>query len=171
MKITLAQSARTLLTLTLLLAGPSAADDISSPDDFRQKRQHQVEIFVSSIFANSATDGSFGLRGAFQLKKRFHLEAGLSRINDRADFLLADISAKYYLRDRERTDVFVLAGPGILYSSDLGSEEVMVHAGVGAEFSVGQRFYLRPELRGRWFVEDVDAVSIGDLSLGFGWRF
>lgn len=149
--------------LTALVASPAAADDAGGG---------QVEVFLSSVFANSVTEGSFGLRGALQLGRRFHLEGSLSRLDDdRVELFLVDLSAKYYLRDKERTDVYLLAGPGLLYSSDLDADELMVHAGVGAEFSLGRRFYLRPELRGRWLVEDFDAVNIGDLSLGFGWRF
>ena len=106
------------------------------------------------------------------MKPRLALEGGLSRItDDRVDLWIADVSAKYYLRDRERTGVYVLAGPGILYSSDADADEVMMHVGFGAEFGIGRRFYLRPELRGRWYVENVDDFNIIDLSLAFGWKF
>lgn len=158
----------TLVTAILLIGAlvpvsPLAADD---------NEQRQVELFLSSVFANNITEGSFGLRGALQLRQRFHLEGSLSRLDDdRIDLFLVDLSAKYYLKDRGRTEVYLVAGPGLFYSSDLDADELMVHAGVGAEFSIGHRFYLRPELRGRWFVEQLDAVNIGDLSLGFGWRF
>ncbi len=156
---------------TLLTAASSTATGETGSDGFAREPQRQIEIFLSSIFADSATEGSFGLRGAFRLKNRWHLEGGLSRLNGRIDIFLVDLTAKYYLRDGERTDVFLLAGPGLFYSSDLDAEELMLHAGIGAEFSIRRQFYLRPELRGRWFTDNIDDLNIGDLSLGFGWRF
>ena len=161
-----------LATLALAAAAAAGAQTDAPWKPRAYDPEPRVELFLSSLFANSTSDGSFGLRGSRHLKRRFALEGSLSRIaDDRIDLWLADVSAKYYLRDREESGVYVLAGPGIFYSADADADEVMVHLGLGAEFDVGRRFYLRPELRGRWFLENVDAVNILDLALGFGWRF
>jgi len=47
----------------------------------------------------------------------------------------------------------------------------MFHAGFGAEIPLGKTLYFRPEVRGRWFVERVDAVTVAEVSVGLGWRF
>jgi len=162
-----------LIFATLALAAATAGAQTEPPwkpgDD---DREWQLELFLSSLFANSTSEGSFGLRGSRHLKRRFALEGALARISDdRIDLWLVDLSAKYYLRDRGRTGVYVVGGPGLFYSDEAGADEVMVHLGFGAEVGLGRRFYIRPELRGRWFVENVDSVNIADLSLGFGWKF
>ncbi len=153
-----------VLTVMTLIAAPIVAED------FRIERQPRAEIFLSSLFADSADEGSFGLRGALRLRNRFHLESSISRLDGGIDLFLVDLSAKYYIRDG-RTDLYLVAGPGIIYSSDLDADDLMLHFGFGAEFSLGRHLYLRPEIRGRWLAEDLDATTIGDLSLGLGWRF
>ncbi len=131
----------------------------------------QVELFLSSLFANNVSEGSFGLRGAFHLGKRFALEGSLGRIaDDRVDLWLLDVSAKVYVKPQGRARIYFTAGPGLFFSDELDADEPLLHLGFGAEFSFGRNFYLRPELRGRFFAEDVDA-NFGDLALGFGWRF
>lgn len=163
-----------LLACAILLAcaSPSTAQDGSAGKDWYNPTQEpRLEIFLSSVFANSTSEGSFGIRGALPLKNRWHFEGSLSRIHDRnVDLWLVDLSAKYYLRDRDRTDIYLVAGPGVFYSSDLDANETTLHLGVGAEIALGQRFYIRPELRGRWFTDRLGDSNFGDLSVGFGWR-
>ncbi len=161
-----------LIFATLALAAATAGAQTAAPwkpgDD---DRDWQLELFVSSLFANSASEGSFGLRGSRRLKRRFALEGALARISDdRIDLWIADVSAKYYARDGGRTDLYFVGGPGLFYSDEAGADELMVNLGFGAEVG-GRRFYFRPELRGRWFVENLDEINVFDLSLGFGWRF
>lgn len=141
-------------------------------EDFKLERQPRAELFLSSLVAaGGVTDGSFGIRAAFRVRNRFHFEGSISRLHDdRVDLFLIDASAKYYLRD-QRTDLYLVAGPGLFYSSDLEARELMLHFGFGAEFSLGRRLYLRPEIRGRWFARDLGAHTTGDLALGLGWRF
>ncbi len=160
-------------SIVLVLSVPAASAQTDPPGAWWDERPGpQLELFLSSLFASSATDGSLGLRGAFHLSRRFALEGSLSRIaDDDVDLWLADVSAKYYYKNGERTGLYLLGGPGLFLSDELDADEPMLHFGLGAEIGFGRRFYLRPELRGRWFADDVDAVNIGDLSVGFGWRF
>ncbi len=130
----------------------------------------QVELFLSSLFANSVSEGSFGVRGSFHLRKRFALEGSLGRIADsRVDLWLLDVSAKYYVKPEGRARVYFAGGPGLFLSDELDANEPTLNLGFGAEFG-GRGFYFRPELRGRFLAEDVDA-NFGDLALGFGRRF
>ncbi len=165
-------SAAAALTLVLSTSLAGAQGEPAPPAWLKEKPEPQVELFLSSLFANSASEGSFGLRGAFPLGRRFALEGSLARLAvNEVDLWLVDVSAKYYLTDRKRTDAYVVAGPGLFTSDELGADEPMLHLGFGAEIQLGRRFYVRPELRGRWFADDVEAVNILDLSAGFGWRF
>ncbi len=130
----------------------------------------QSEIFLSSLFANSISEGSFGVRGSFHLRRRFALEGSLGRIADsRVDLWLLDVSAKYYVKAEGGARIYLTGGPGLFLSDELDASEPILHLGFGAEFGKG-KFYFRPELRGRFLAEDVDA-NFGDLALGFGWRF
>ena len=160
-----------VLALALAIPGTPARadeDEWAPPTD---RPGPQFELFLSSLFASSLSEGSFGLRGAFHLSKRFALEGSLSRIADsRVDLWILDVSAKYYVKHRGRARVYFAGGPGLFLSDDLDADELILHLGLGAEFGFGRKFYLRPELRGRFLAEEVDA-NFGDLALGFGWRF
>ncbi len=162
-----------IATVILVFAFPGTAAR-AQEDDWAPQVElpgPQVELFLSALFANSVSEGSFGVRGTFHLRKRFALEGSLSRIADsRVDLWLIDLSAKYYVKDQGRARVYLTGGPGLFLSDELDVNEPLLHLGFGAEFGFGRSFYLRPELRGRFLAEDVDA-NFGDLTLGFGWRF
>ncbi len=154
--------------LVLGLPGVARADE----DDWAREQERpgpQAEAFLSVLFANSVSEGSFGARGSIFWHPRFALEGSLTRISDdRVDLWLVDVSAKYYLKPQGRTRIYLAGGPGVFLSDDLDADEPTVHAAFGAEF--GRKFYFRPELRYRFFAEDADA-NFGDLAVGFGWRF
>jgi len=160
-----------LPTVTSPVAAQGAKDAPADKEWSNPTQEPRLEFFLSSIFANSTSEGSFGVRGALPLRGRFHLEGSVSRVDvSDVDLWLVDLSAKYYLRDRERTDVYLVAGHGLFYSSDLDAEEATLHLGIGVEIALGRRFYIRPELRGRWFTQRLGDSNLGDLSVGFGWR-
>lgn len=166
------------LFILVLTAAPGLAQDTAQepvPEPFpgafgEPKSPPRVELFLSSLFASSATEGSFGVRGSWHRNRRFALEGSLSRVAVSIDIFLADFSAKYYLRDRAKTDVYVIGGPGAIWADAFDNTEATVHLGVGMEVNLSKRLYFRPELRGRWLVDAFDATTIGDLSLGLGWR-
>ena len=155
-------------------AGARSASSIQEeplPDWLRHDEKPRIELLLSSLFADSATEGSFGLRGSWPLKRKLGVESGLSRIASGGfNIFLLDFSAKYYLRDRRRTDFYLIGGPGAIFEGSLNGIEALVHFGFGWEIDISRRLYFRPELRGRWVVEDIDGLTIGDLSLGLGWR-
>lgn len=165
--------ARNLALAVLLLAAISSRAAEAGEGDWAPEIElpgPQVELFLSSLFANSVSEGSLGVRGAFFLGKRFALEGSVARIADsRVDLWLLDVSAKYYVKPEGRTRIYFAGGPGLFLSDELDANEPTLHLGFGAEFG-GRKFYFRPELRGRFLAEDVDA-NFGDLALGFGWRF
>lgn len=171
---TASRSATAVVSMLLALVFHTSAIEAQEdpfPQTLKEEAKPRVELFLSSLFANSATEGSFGIRGSWHRKRKLALEGSLSRIAAGSlDIFLIDFSAKYYLRDRRRTDVYLVGGPGAIFEGAFEGTEALVHFGIGLEVDLTRRLYLRPELRGRWFVEDVGRVNIGDLVLGLGWR-
>jgi hypothetical protein len=114
---------------------------------------------------------SYGVRGGFRFTPVWALEGALSRLNEDADVWFGDLSAKAYAIHSDRFGVYALAGPG-LYKVEDADGKVMVHLGIGAEINLGQRAYVRPEVRGRWLADELRADNgLVDYSVGFGWRF
>jgi hypothetical protein len=158
----------TLATALLSLAVNSAASaqDVKTGPAF--------ELFGARVEpADSDADfhtESYGVRGGFRFSNVWALEGALSRLSEDAAVGFADLSAKAYVIDTDRFEIYALAGPG-LYKVP-GREWVTVHLGIGAEIGLGQRAYLRPEVRGRWLADELRADDgLLDYSLGFGWRF
>ena len=131
----------------------------------------QFEIFVSSFASDIGTgpnDTQLGLRGAYHFKNRFALEGSLSKSDD-YDAWLADLSAKFYLKNRGRVAAYAVGGPGMIFGSDVAGDEMTVHLGLGLEIAAGQHLYVRPEVRGVALAKDLSTTD-ALFSLGVGWR-
>jgi hypothetical protein len=114
---------------------------------------------------------SYGIRGGYRFGNVWALEGSLSRLNEDVDVWFGDLSAKAYFIDTNRFEIYALGGPG-LYKVEDEDEELMLHVGIGAEIGLGQRAYLRPEVRGRWLADELKAdEGLAEYSLGIGWRF
>ncbi len=154
--------------LALLCAAASAARAAGKPP---RDAAPQVELFASTLFLDDVSEGALGLRGGIALSTRWMLEGAFYRLTDDDEIFLTDVSAKYYLRNKGRTGVYLLAGPELLWGGDVHREVYLMHAGFGAEFDLGRRLVLRPEYGARWLLEDIAAETFHELSLGIGWRF
>lgn len=114
---------------------------------------------------------SYGLRGGYRFNNTWALEGTVARLNEDADIWFGDLSAKAYLIDTSHFEIYALGGPGV-YKVESDYEKVMLHLGIGAEIGLGQRAYLRPEVRGRWLADELKAdEGLVEYSLGLGWRF
>lgn len=151
------------VALVWLLTG-APAEAQTEPDRF------QFDLFGAYLTAGGIGVEVNGLRGSVRFSDRWAVEGTLLRL-DGGGVLLGDFSVKKYKKARGRTAFYFLAGAGLLSDSHFEEQVVMVHLGLGTEISLGQKVYLRPELRGHWFAEELGAVTIGDFSLGVGWRF
>lgn len=128
--------------------------------------------FVAYSDGDSVDDEAWGLRGSYRFTNVWALEAALSTLtDDGVDVYFGDLSAKAYLLHSDRFEGYLLGGVGLLRIDQFDEDETTLHLGLGAEIKLGDRAYLRPEVRGRWLEEDVDAVTFVDYSLGIGWRF
>ncbi|HEV8579300.1 MAG TPA: outer membrane beta-barrel protein [Thermoanaerobaculia bacterium] len=113
---------------------------------------------------------AYGARGGYRFTNVWALEGSLSRLSD-ADIWFGDASAKAYFIHSQPFEIYAVTGAGLVRFSDT-DDETTVHFGIGAEIGIGQRGYLRPEVRGRWLADELRADDgIVDYSLGFGWRF
>lgn len=113
---------------------------------------------------------SYGVRGGFRFNRVWALEGSLSRIKD-TDAWFGDLSAKAYFLHANRFEMYAVASPGLFRVSG-ENPQLTLHAGIGAEIGLGQRVYLRPEVRGRWLAKELRGDNgLVDYSLGLGWRF
>lgn len=158
----------TLAAVLMIVLGSSAAH---AQDE---SRGFSLDLFGSYLTAeadgDTADEESWGLRGSYRFTNVWALEAALATVREEGeDAYFGDVSVKAYLFRSNRFDGYLLGGAGLLKVND--HEETTLHAGLGAEIALGERTYLRPEVRARWLEEDVDAVTFMEYSLGIGWRF
>jgi hypothetical protein len=101
-----------------------------------------------------------------------------------ADIVHVDLSAVYHPRTLPGLALFF--GPGWASGNvdvpgsteDLSDDAFTVHAGVGYEFDATDRFYLKPDLRARWYELEGWGTEGGrenqvtyEVALALGWRF
>ena len=166
-------SRRLLLSTTLAAA---LCFSFLSPSARAQtpERGFSLDLFGSYLTAHadgdSSSEESLGLRGSYRFTSIWAVEGALSRLDDDGeDAWIGDLSAKAYFLNSNRLDLYALAGAGLFRV--VGEEETTLHLGLGAEIPLGDRAYLRPEARGRLLLDNLDAVTFVDYSLGVGWRF
>lgn len=145
-----------------------------------EKRGASFDLFGAYVrLIDSGPDGdasteAYGLRGGYRFTNTWAVEASLSKLNEDVDLFFGDLSLKAYVMHSDRFEIYALAGPGKLRIEEgiFEEDEDTAHAGIGAEISLGERAYVRPEVRGRWFTDDLKFEDgIVDYSLGFGWHF
>ncbi len=137
----------------------------------------------------------FGLRGGYRFAPNFGFEASLGRVDladalpeeDILDFFSSDFQAELYALDLSfqwfptGSGLVVFAGPGWSqvdaelditffgesFSFSDSEDIVTAHAGVGYEWEVGERFYVRPEARVRRYFGDDEPDETEDLSVSY----
>lgn len=153
--------------LSLAAASPALAQDVETGPTF-ELFGARVEPINNDI--DFSTE-SYGVRGGYRFSNRWALEAAVSRLDEDVDIWIGDLSAKAYAFQSDRFGIYALGGPGVYKVEDI-VEELTLHLGIGAEIGLGQRAYLRPEVRGNWLAEELKAdEGLVEYSLGIGWRF
>lgn len=157
----------------------------SAPASFAQNSGAYVEAFAGKIFYETDFDldeTTFGARGGYRFGERWGVEGTISRqdVDDFIDFEIyfIDVSLRRSLVQGERTELFFVGGPG-LFRADFGSfpfndteDELALHAGLGLDIKLGERFYLRPDVRARWVDGDLFDEDIHtEATFGVGFRF
>lgn len=167
---------QSFLVVTIALAAWLASSSSASAQS--ERRGLSLDVFGAEVRSTELDEDfdseSYGLRSGYRFTDTWALEGSLSRLNEDFGVWFGDLSAKAYLVDSKHLEVYGLAGPGFLRVSAFGEHEdrATVHLGLGAEIALGERAYLRPEVRGRWLADELGANDgIVDYSLGLGWRF
>lgn len=153
--------------LSLAAASSASAQDVETGAVFELFGARVEPTDSDADFHTEA----YGLRGGYRFSNVWALEGSLARLNEDVDVWFGDLSAKAYAFQSDRFGIYALGGPG-LYKVEEEDEELTLHLGIGAEIGLGQRAYLRPEVRGRWLADELKAdEGLVDYSLGIGWRF
>jgi hypothetical protein len=136
-----------------------------------------IDLFGGRVVSIESSDGhsnSYGVRGGYRFGRVWALEGSGEHLNEGFTNWFLDLSAKASFVHANRFEIYGLAGPGVIYVSAFGqsNHQATVHAGLGAQIGLGDRAYLRPEVRGRWSTGDVKFNGgLVTYSLGVGWRF
>jgi hypothetical protein len=163
------------LLRTLILAACALPVLASSAAAQSAERGPALEVF-GGYFGDSGGGHprTFGVRGSYRFSETWAVEAAFSKVDIGGQVWFGDLSAKAYLVDTSRFEIYALGGPG-LYRVKFFDEtfnEDTVHVGLGAQIGLGVHAYLRPEIRERWLTDDLKWDSrLAEYSLGFGWRF
>lgn len=178
--------------LKILAAGAALATAFFAfaPAAESQELDQGVEVATAASYASTSGDRDFELsswavRYHHELGRRWGLEGSFTHQDP--DFIKSDLyelSARFTFFASDRVRVFALGGAGVfaydfaIASGDgnirFGSEEAAVfHLGLAAQVALGDRFYLRPDLRHRRALDlysPLDNAS-SEASLAVGYRF
>ena len=136
-----------------------------------------IDVFgarVDTIRSSEGHANAYGLRGGYRFNNVWALEGSAEHIDEGFTNWFVDLSAKAYLIDSKRFELYGVAGPGLFRVSAFGESDnqATVHAGLGAEIGLNDRLYLRPEIRSHWTPDDLKFHDgLVSYSLGIGWRF
>lgn len=167
----------------LTLAIAFALVVLSAPAAFAAENGAYVEGFLGKIFYETDFDldeTTFGARGGYRFGERWGIEGAISRqdVEFFDEVYFADFSLRRSLAGGDRTELFLIAGPGLFridsgdFLVDSSETELAFHAGLGLDINLGERFYLRPDVRARWIDSDfLDDDIHTEVTLGAGFRF
>ena len=139
-------------------------------------------------------DVSFGVRLGKVLSPHFGWEGEIGYFNVEEDFttpvpgsidsdiIFFDFSLIRYLRVDSRVTPTLFGGAGFSSASsdvsvggitfnDLDSESFTLHGGFGAIIDLGEKYYIRPSTRFRWFENRDDDEIDTEFTVAFGWKF
>ena len=143
-----------------------------------------VEAYVGRYepTVTDVADGelTWGVRGGYRFTSRLGLEGTVDRLTSDEDafklvLTTVDLSGKLYLNPDSRAEFYLLGGPGWAFVNlDFGgrsariADSLTLHVGLGVEFALYENFYLRPDVRGRWYEKSAadDLEVEGSLALG-----
>ena len=165
----------TVLTLAVLLtpvaSGPAVAEG-------------SFELYLGYYFPDEDAvdeDLTYGIRLGHRFSDRFGLQATLGRYETEVDFvdieaIFADLSLILFTNPGQKAELLIYGGPGWAFveaeagSLEASDDSLTVHLGIGLDIALSEKFYLRPDVQGRWFEEGDDEIDL-ELTLGFGFRF
>lgn len=173
---------------------------LAFPSSRASAGEGNFELYGGYYFIDQSEAGDdfiYGLRGGYRFADSWGLQANVSRLNVGLaedipmvdvdiDVTFVEVSALWFVNPRKKAEFFVYGGVGdasIDANVDIGAGfngppvEVNVddslftyHVGAGVDVALGERTYLRPDLRARGFEDRSNDIDL-ELSLAIGWRF
>lgn len=150
----------------------------------------RLEVYGGLFFFDNQSDSEsreeiFGVRGSYSFSPRWSVEASAGRmdLSDRVsepgelsldvNLWVTDLSAKLAIPLGERSSVQIVAGPSYLFGTgDVDDFDSWgAHLGLGLEVGLGERFYLRPDVRAYRFDVDGEELDNTQATLALGVRF
>ena len=165
----------TVLTLAVLVmslgSGPAVAEG-------------NFELYLGYYFPDDDVideDLTYGIRLGHRFSDRFGLQGTLGRYETEIDFIdleliFADLSLVFFTNPGQQTEFLIYGGPGWAFVEaeagfvEVSDDSLTVHLGAGLVIELGEKLYLRPDVRARWFEEGDDEIDL-ELTLGLGFRF
>lgn len=142
----------------------------------------------SATGSSDSSSFSYGARGGYRFNERWALEGSVSRaelfeieiftFDVDASVTTFEVSVQRFLNPGKKAEVYLVAGPGrTTYDIDINGISIATyddafsfHFGVGTQIALGEKVYLRPDLRARWL--DQPGADVGlEASIAVGWRF
>ncbi len=126
-------------------------------------------------------DLTYGIRLGHRFSDHLGLEATLGRYETEVFFvdveaIFVDLSLVFCTNPGDNAEFLIFGGPGWAFlEADAGfmeatDDSLTAHLGAGLKIALGEKIYLRPDVRGRWFEEGDGGIDL-EVSLGLGFRF
>lgn len=146
-----------------------------------QQEKGSFELYLGSYFPDGEQvdeDVTYGIRAGYRFLDRFGLQGTLGRYETEIDFLdlettFADLSLVWFMNPHRRAEFLIYGGPGWAFLeaganlSEVSDDSLTAHLGLGVDIGLGGRFFLRPDLRARWFEQGDNEIDI-EASLAVG---
>lgn len=158
---------------------------LTSVGSGRAVAQGSFELYLGSYFPEGEEvdeDLTYGIRAGSRFSDRFGLQGTLGRYETEIDFIdlettFADLSLVWFTNPGHRAEFSIYGGPGwaflkaeadSLEASD--GDSLTAHFGAGLNIPLSDRFFLRPEVRARWFEEGGNEIDV-EATLACGIKF
>ncbi len=164
-----------ILALAVFLASVSGSPALA---------EGSFEVYLGYYFPEEEgvdEDLTYGIRFGHRFSDNFGLEATLGRYETEVFFvdieaIFADLSLVFFTNPGAKAEFLIFGGPGWAFLEanagfmEATDDSLTVHLGAGLKIALGEKTYLRPDVRGRWFEEGEDEIDL-EVSLGLGFRF
>ena len=138
--------------------------------------------YVPEDFSDELMDQTFGIRGGTDFRDRWAWEGSLGRFETTVgavdlEALLLDLSLLYQINPPDRVAFQVFGGIGYMgATAEIGGvsekdSSFTVNAGFTLKAYATERFYIRPDVRGRWVEACDESCFEWEFTLAVGFRF
>lgn len=160
--------------LMLIAGGPAEA----------QAGEGNFELYLGYYFPDDTDVGedlTYGVRAGYRFADAFGLQGTLGRFETdvfsiNVELILADLSFMWFTNPGSHAEFFVYGGPGWAFVKadafglQVSEDSLTAHVGLGVMIPIGDKLYLRPDARARWFEQGDNETDL-EATLALGFRF